>query len=175
MVDVPASTGAGSGLSKIELSESAREIDRSTVALGLAIDRSDPDAPRVLLSQRWHPERPEIHLKWQFVGGGVEEGEDPWQALVREFQEEIACTPRRLPIDPIQIQHTWDDDNSTRHQPHEIDLIVYAVEIGDQIPDASAEEETAAVQWFTITEITEDIVLPKTLPIVKHFYEALLL
>lgn len=43
---------------------------------------------RVLLGRRYQPEIPEIHGKWNLLGGRVEFGESPEEALVREIKEE---------------------------------------------------------------------------------------
>lgn len=51
------------------------------------IYRSDGETAQVLSCRRTEPE----HLKggWEFAGGGVDEGETPLQAVIREIKEEL--------------------------------------------------------------------------------------
>lgn len=48
---------------------------------------------RVLLSRRKH----DVHMGgcWEYPGGKLEAGENPWQALTRELEEELGITVRR--------------------------------------------------------------------------------
>jgi 8-oxo-dGTP pyrophosphatase MutT (NUDIX family) len=50
------------------------------------------DGPRFLLARQVDSER------WSLVGGGVEPGEEPRDALVREVREELGCAPVRLEV-----------------------------------------------------------------------------
>ena len=47
------------------------------------------DGPEVLCTQRGANKLPYIHLKWEFPGGKIEEGEDHATALAREIREEL--------------------------------------------------------------------------------------
>ena len=129
-----------------------------TAVLGLPI-RGDG---KVLLSQRYNPERPTIHNKWQVIGGGMEFGETPEQTLAREFEEEIKCSVRILSSRPMVRTNVWDTTQSDPPELHHITLIVYLVDIGDQTPDAEADEETGEVGWFTFEEALSLESLPQT-------------
>ena len=50
------------------------------------------DTGRVLLAKRAFDETdaPDVAETWEFPGGGLEPGEDPWPGALREFEEEIA-------------------------------------------------------------------------------------
>lgn len=61
------------------------EVDNAAVRLGVNAVITDA-AGRVLLARR---DRPPI---WNVPGGGVEPGETPWDAVVREVAEETGCT-----------------------------------------------------------------------------------
>lgn len=46
---------------------------------------------RVLIARR--PQQAHQGGKWEFPGGKIESGENPWQALARELQEELGIVP----------------------------------------------------------------------------------
>lgn len=139
----------------------------TTIALGLAVRETATGEVQVLLSQRWQPDRPEVHLHWQFVGGAVEAGEDSWEALVREFEEEIACTPDPISQTPLVATHRWDQSNSTREKPHALEMEIFAVNIGEQTPRANQEEETHDVRWFSADTVPKENSLPQTPELVR--------
>ena len=47
------------------------------------------DGTEILCTQRGENKLPYIHLKWEFPGGKIEEGEDHATALAREIREEL--------------------------------------------------------------------------------------
>lgn len=69
----------------------------------------------ILISQRFQPEIPKAHLKWDVPGGKIEAGETAKQALLREISEETGLTVEILkklgkPIFPI-----WELADSLLH------------------------------------------------------------
>lgn len=79
---------------------------------------------------------------WEFIGGKIEPGETPEEALVRECQEEIA-----LPLVNLQVRtsvvHTYPDKT--------IHLTLLDCE---PVPDAEPTAlEHAELGWFTVAEI----------------------
>jgi 8-oxo-dGTP pyrophosphatase MutT (NUDIX family) len=63
--------------------------------------------PRFFVAQRNDTVRPELDGKWEFPGGHVEAGEDPWQACVREVKEETGfdVAPKQLVMFvPVSVQ-----------------------------------------------------------------------
>ncbi len=156
-------------------------MQESAIALGLAV-RTTPTL-EVLLSQRWQPDRPEVHLKWQFIGGGIEANENAWECLQREFPEEVGCEARRYnateqarssdtPSADLIRTHTWDDENSTRSTPHQLTMYLFLLDIGSQIPRADLEEETHDVRWFQIPELESLDTLPQTIEIIYELLDA---
>lgn len=55
------------------------------VALGLLIN----DQGQFLITLRNDPKAKWAHLKWEIPGGGIEKGETPEQAVIRELKEEV--------------------------------------------------------------------------------------
>lgn len=72
---------------------------------GLAIKATDTG--RVLLIQRALDDDDPASGTWEFPGGEIEQGEDPQQAALREFQEETGAT---LP-DNARIEPGWTSEN----------------------------------------------------------------
>ena len=64
------------------------------------------DGNRFLICQR--PENKARGLLWEFVGGKIEAGESPEQALIRECQEELAVT---VSVDTfyMEVTHQYPD------------------------------------------------------------------
>lgn len=70
------------------------------------------------------------------VGGKVEENEEPYHAMVREFLEEAGL-----------LIHSW--DNYCRFYSEFYDINVYR-SFGDQIPSSVTDEE---VKWYSVEDI----------------------
>jgi 8-oxo-dGTP diphosphatase len=115
-----------------------------------------------LLSQRNSPENPTTHQRWQLVGGGLEFGETPEQTLVREFEEEIRCTPKLLHPHPIVKTSSWDNPKTKEFPDTQLLLIAYIVSIGSHTPDFSQDKETLDARWFTLEQALAEKVLPQT-------------
>lgn len=102
---------------------------------------------RVLLTQRtpFHGDDEETYGKWEFPGGGLDDGEDPLSGAIREFEEETGLTlPESYSIDGhytndkyISIIITVPDETWTVHA----DLL---------------DLETMGIGWFD-TEMIEDV------------------
>ena len=79
-------------------------------------------------------------LLWEFVGGKVEPGETPEQALVRECREELC-----IGVQPgqvfMQVQHTYPDIT--------IDLTLFHAEIKEGTPQLT---EHIDMRWVTPQE-----------------------
>ena len=80
------------------------DSDGDLVAAGLCVLANDTG--RVLMLQRGIEDGDPASGKWEFPGGHIEEGEDPYTAAVREWEEE---TGHAVP-DGLQTAH-WDGSN----------------------------------------------------------------
>lgn len=105
--------------------------------LGVGVVILDP-SDRVLLALR---DRPSI---WNLPGGGVEPGETPWDAAIREAAEEVGV---RVAIDRL----TGVYDRSPDADP----VLVFRARILAGTPSTSA--EAVQVGWFAATALPEPI------------------
>jgi len=109
---------------------------------------------RVLVAQRRADQvRP---LAWEFPGGKVEPGESPSQALVREIEEELACSIEVGPVFDV-VFFAYDD----------FDLImpVYQATIRAGIPTA---RQVAAVAWVARNELASLAFAPADVPLARR-------
>ncbi|MGN0814899.1 MAG: (deoxy)nucleoside triphosphate pyrophosphohydrolase [Candidatus Coproplasma sp.] len=99
------------------------------------------DRDRFLICRR--PPHKARGLLWEFVGGKVEPGESPEQALVRECREELEIT-----VEPLgryaEVRHEYPDID--------IDLILFECVITDGEPRLS---EHVDMRWITPSEIRD--------------------
>jgi 8-oxo-dGTP diphosphatase len=96
---------------------------------------------RVLLGHR-HPRRRHYPDCWDAVGGHIEPGESPEQALVREFREEIGVTVTRARA--VDVEAIGDD----------LELHAFVVDRWEGTPANLAPEEHDDLAWFRPDELT---------------------
>ena len=82
-------------------------------------------------------------LLWEFVGGKIEPGETPQQALIRECREELGITviPREV---FMEVTHVYPD--LTVH------LILFHADLPEGEPQALEHHD---LRWITVKEIDE--------------------
>lgn len=109
-----------------------------TVA-GLAVVRNDGE-PSVFLAQRSHDETddPEVRETWEWPGGHLNPDEEPYEAAVREFGEEIG-----FPLPPGEVIGGW------RSEDGHYQGFVYEPNEWPGTLKWSPTEEVQAVGWFT--------------------------
>ncbi|MFF2944056.1 NUDIX hydrolase [Streptomyces niveus] len=99
------------------------------------------DGERVLMIRRREREG---KLLWAFPGGGIEAGETPEQAAVRETAEEVG-----LEVKAERVLGERVHPNTGRHMTYvACELISGKAVVGD-------EEEIAEVAWLTLAEIPD--------------------
>lgn len=134
---------------------------RTTIGvMGLAVNQTG----QFLLTKRYQPDTPAWHNKWNIPGGAVEFGEDPVDALIREFWEELRVKPKVLLPHPIPVNIVWyAKDTGYDHDFHLL-MLCYLVDIGKQKIDLSGdpEEETSAYKWYRFDELDAVPCLPQT-------------
>lgn len=126
----------------------------NTIDCAIAIIFNDKN--QVLLTERHDPDHPQAHKKWQFPGGGVEEGETPQEATLREIIEETGLIIELVSQDAFRFDHSWDNGESV------VRLFGFPAKHVAGDLDISKEEETSDAKWFNYEEIPFDNVLPFT-------------
>jgi len=126
--------------------------------VGLAIN----DKGQVLLTQRYQPQDPEVHLCWQIPGGGMEFGESPEQTLAREMQEELGVSVRIVYPNPIVKTSIF-----AAKEPFHVTLLCYVVSIDNQTPTLN-DPETAAWKWMTLDDAAKLRTLPTTMEFIQE-------
>jgi 8-oxo-dGTP diphosphatase len=116
------------------------------------------DKNEVFLTQRNQPGSINVHEKWQFPGGGIEFGEEPIAAVVREVQEETGFKVEVVELIPKIISNFFQMDF------HAI-LIFYRCKIisGEFKTD---DPETMDGRFFKKGEIDYEKCLPRTKDII---------
>lgn len=80
------------------------EIKNKLVILGLIENENG----EFLISQRFEPELPEVHLKWDLPGGKNEMGETLEETLLREILEETGLEVEITRFLPKTITKVWE-------------------------------------------------------------------
>ncbi len=105
---------------------------------------------KVLLSQRFEPSNPAVHLVWEFPGGTNHFGETLEQTCVRELKEELGVDVEPLELFPHPVSHTW-DFGDRRVQIH---LVCFRCRyIGGEA--RALEEEINDVRWVAHKDFGE--------------------
>lgn len=109
---------------------------------------------RFLICQR--PADKARGLLWEFVGGKVEEGETPEEALVRECSEELGIS---LAVDDVfmELEHTYPDIT--------IQLTLYNARILSGEPQKLEHND---IRWITPEEIDDYAFCPADEDILKN-------
>ncbi|HJX63274.1 MAG TPA: (deoxy)nucleoside triphosphate pyrophosphohydrolase [Polyangia bacterium] len=109
---------------------------------------------RVLVAQRRADQaRP---LAWEFPGGKVEPGESPSQALVREIEEELACS--------IEVGAVV-DVVFFAYDTFDLIMPVYRATIRAGVPVA---RQVAAVAWVARAELPTLAFTPADVPLARR-------
>lgn len=69
----------------------------------------------ILISQRFEPILPEVHLKWDLLGGKNEFGESLEETLVREILEETGLKVEISCLLPKTLSKVWEYDDCKQH------------------------------------------------------------
>lgn len=103
---------------------------------------------------------------WTLPGGGVEHGEHPRDAVVREFLEETGLPARvgqLLDVDSAHRVHAipGDEEEPVIEDFHAV-RVVYAVTVPDDVPPRVLEQDgsTDSVAWVGLSAVDELALVP---------------
>jgi 8-oxo-dGTP diphosphatase len=109
------------------------------------------DGNRILLSRWLGPDRP----MWILPGGGVEHGEDPYDAVVREVFEETGYHAEVDALLGLQSVHGPLNRDGEDIDYHRLRLMYEAHVVGGELTfEVGGSTDQAA--WFDLDEIPED-------------------
>lgn len=108
------------------------------------------DKGEVLLSQRFEPTNPIVHLKWEFPGGTNRFGETLEQTCVRELKEELGIDVEPIDLFPHPVSHMWDFPDA--HV--QILLLCFRCRLLGGNPQPM-EEEIHDVRWVRLSDLPQ--------------------
>ncbi len=134
------------------------EQSQITIVVGMIVNEQG----EILLARRNQPDFPEIHNKWEFPGGGIEFGEKPEQALLREMKEETGLDIKITRLLPKIYTNTWQKTDRTE----QIIILSYECEqTGGTL--GSKDTEIGELRFFKPDDINYAECLPKTKEIIN--------
>jgi 8-oxo-dGTP pyrophosphatase MutT (NUDIX family) len=102
------------------------------------------DGRSVMLAQRSYDETDDESVRetWEFPGGSLNEGEQPWEGAVREFSEEIGWG-----VPHGGVVGGWRSDNGVYQG------FVYRADVELDLTNWAPTEESQAIGWFTRDQV----------------------
>jgi 8-oxo-dGTP pyrophosphatase MutT (NUDIX family) len=109
---------------------------------------------------------------WGLPGGGVDHGEAPGAALVRELYEETGLEPTSVRLIDVHDVHTTTPGRGDRYEDYHGIHLLYAVEVDSRIEPSVVERDgtTDQVRWVPIGEVRT---LGPLLPVVEYVLDRL--
>lgn len=111
----------------------------------------------ILLSQRFEPVLPEVHLKWELPGGTIEFGESPIETVVREVAEETGLQVQVKRLLPVCHSKVW---NYPDHQQHTLILGFECELLGGEL--TTTDHKVSSHQWVSVTQAQQADLLEGT-------------
>ncbi len=127
------------------------------VSVGVIVNKKG----EILLGLRNQPELIEEHNKWEFPGGGIEFGESPEEALIREVKEETGLKVEIVRLLPKVYNNVWNRVDGF------INVIIIAFEckiVSGMVKPG--DPEVGELKFFKPEEIDYTKCLPKTKEII---------
>lgn len=84
---------------------------------------------------------------WYTIGGAVDRGETPMQAMVRELKEEVGV----IPLEPPKLMNVY----YTNYHKRDDYVIFYTVHAFTRVPSNSP--EIAEIRWFNLEALPLDV------------------
>ena len=114
-----------------------------TVITGLVIKDN-----KILMTQRYEPECPDAHMKWEIPGGKVEYGETIEQSIVRELREETGVQVQIKQLLPMTFTAYWDYEWGSQQTLLLCFLCEYISE--KEVPN---DHHVKKVSWINVGEV----------------------
>lgn len=104
---------------------------------------------------------------WALPGGGIDQGEPPGLALVRELHEETGLTPTGVRLVDVHDVHTVAPGRGDQWEDYHGIHLLYAVTIDPAIEPRVVEADgtTDCVRWMPVDEVPS---LGPLLPVVEY-------
>jgi len=118
---------------------------------------------KILLVQRYHPEYPIVHLKWELPGGKISFGENPSKTIERETLEETGYKIKAKKLIPYIHTNVWNLKDISQHTV----LISYICRMTGGKEDKS-DHRTNDIKWLKYHEINWQQTLPGTKEIIDN-------
>lgn len=116
------------------------------------------EAGEILLAKRHEPELKHAHDKWEFIGGGINIGEELEDAVTREALEEAGIKIRVIRLLPKVFSHVWKFEDGREQQ---IILISYECKIVSGTPTPNAGENIGELKFVGVDDIKKLDTLPQ--------------
>jgi ADP-ribose pyrophosphatase YjhB (NUDIX family) len=129
------------------------EIKSKLVVLGLVENNNH----EFLICQRYEPDLPEVHLKWDFPGGTNEAGESLEETVRRELLEETGLEVEVLNFLPQTVERLW--KYSDHHQETVVHCCLCRLVGGVLCGD---DHKINDLKWISKERFTEFDFLPTT-------------
>lgn len=110
----------------------------------------------ILLAKRNEPALVHAHNKWEFIGGGINFGEDPETAIIREVKEEAGVDIKIVRLLPKVLSHVWKLEKGQQ----QILLLHYQCKIIGGALSPGLDEEISELKYFSLEEIKNLDTLP---------------
>lgn len=108
---------------------------------------------------------------WALPGGGIDQGESPAAALVRELHEETGLVPSAVRLVDVHDVHTIAPGRGDRYEDYHGIHLLYAVDIapGQTARVVELDGTTDDVRWVPLTELADPT--EAVLPVVTYVVE----
>jgi mutator protein MutT len=124
------------------------------IPIVIAIIRDDEG--KVLIARRNDESIPDAHDRWEFIGGKIEFGEKPEEALIREVKEESGLEVEVVGLLPYVHTNIWQKGD----EQHQVFLLSYECRIvGGSLHDTTFDPKIAELKFID--------------PVNHHMYDAL--
>ncbi len=132
-------------------------MEKSTFPIVIALIKNHQN--KILMAKRDEPELAYAHGRWEFIGGGIDFGEQPEEALVREVKEEAGVDVKIIRLLPKILTRVWELGNGNRHQ---IIMIPYECEITGGKLQPNKQEQVGELKFIHPEDLDNYDFLPNT-------------